>query len=178
MERDKENLMFEYAFSEKAIRNNNISLKIFVLFIIICLCFAMYMSGFSTSSLWFCFSCIIFSVFLSLYSIMYVRRLATESYLEITSDGILKCVFKGRKEISYPIDEIRSIEESSFKDARKKHATVPIVINNIGDDLYPPEGVLITFNRALIKSVLPVYFNPADIEGFISAIRKRIKPVE
>ena len=107
---------------------------------------------------------------------MYVRRLATESYLEITSDGILKCVFKGRKEISYPIDEIRSIEESSFKDARKKHATVPIVINNIGDDLYSPEGVLITFNRALIKSVLPVYFNPADIEGFISAIRKRIKP--
>ena len=175
---DNENLRFEYAFSEKAIRNNNLSLKIFVLFIIVCLCFAMYMSGFSTSSLWFCFSFIIFFVLLSLYSIMNLRRLATRSYLEITSDGILKCVFKGRKEVSYPINEIKTIEKSSFKDARKKHAAVPVVIQNIGYALYPPAGVLITFNRACIKSVIPVYFSPKDIEGFISAIRQRIDQAE
>ena len=175
---ENENLRFECAFSEKAIRNNNLSLKIFVLFLIICLCFSMYMSGFSTISLWYSFSCIIFSVLLSLYSMMYVRKMAKRSYLEITTDGILKCVYYGRKEVSYPIKEMRLIEESSFKDARKKYASVPIVLNSKGDDLYPPEGVLITFNRAWIKSVFPVYFNPVNIEGFISAIRKRIKPAE
>ena len=108
---------------------------------------------------------------------MYVRRLANGSYFEITSDGILRCKFKGRKEIIYPINEIKAIEPATIKDVEKKYATFPIVLDR-WNELFPPEGVLITFNRAWIKSVRPVFFNPADIEGFISAIRKRIKPAE
>ncbi|MDE6551625.1 MAG: hypothetical protein K2K98_01485 [Muribaculaceae bacterium] len=103
-----------------------------------------------------------------------LRKLANGSYLEIISDGILKCVFNGRKEVRYPINEIRSIEESSLKDAERKYATFPMVLNTKGEELYPPEGVLITFNRAWIKSVFPVYFNPADIQGFMSTIRERM----
>ena len=109
---------------------------------------------------------------------MYVRRLATGSYFEITSDGILRCKFKGRKELIYPINEIKAIEAASIKDVEKKYATFPIVLNTKGEELYPPEGVLITFNRAWIKSVFPVYFNPADREGFIYAIRQRIESAE
>ena len=174
MERDNENLRFECAFSEKAINNNKLTGKIFILFIIILVCFVMYTSDITKLNLWFSFSLTIITVLLSLYSMMYVRKLAKGSYLEITSDGILKCVFKGRKELIYPINEIKAIEQATIKDVEKKYATFPIALDR-WNELYPPEGVLITFNRAWIKSIFPVFFNPVDIEGFISAIRTRIK---
>lgn len=128
-------------------------------------------------NIWFSLALIVFTVLMDAYNLIYLKRLSSGSYLEITSDGILKCIYKGRKEVSYPINEIISIEESSFKDARKKRATVPIQVDHWGD-LYPSEGVSITFNRAWIKSIFPVYFNPADREGFIYAINERIKLAE
>ena len=175
MEGNNENIRFECAFSEKAIRNNNLTLKIYVLVMSFILFFIAYMNGFTKLNLWLTFFYIIFIVFMSLFGMMNVKRLASESYLEITSDGQLKCKFKGIKEICYPVNEIKTIEESSYKEAIKRHATFPATLNTRGNDLNPTEGVLITFNRAWIKSIFPVFFNPADISGFISAIRQRIE---
>ena len=177
MERDNENLRFECAFSEKTIRNNKLWLMIYTILVILILCLVIRSSGMTPLNIWFSLALIVFTVLMDAYSLIYVKRLSSGSYLEITSDGILKCVYKGRKEVSYPINEIISIEESSFKDARKKRATVPIQVDRCGD-LFPSEGVSITFNRAWIKSIFPVYFNPADREGFITAINERIKPAE
>ncbi|MDE7347626.1 MAG: hypothetical protein K2N48_12920 [Muribaculaceae bacterium] len=175
MEGENERLRFECAFSEKTIRNNRLWIIIYTILVILILCLAIWSSGLTPLNIWFSLALIVFTVLLDAYSIIYVKRLSSGSYLEITSDGILKCVYKGRKEVSYPINEIISIEKSPFKDARKKRAKVPIQVDKYGD-LYPSEGVLITFNRAWIKSIFPVYFNPANIEGFIYAINERIKP--
>ena len=174
---ENESLRFECAFSEKAIRNNRLWIMLYTIFVMLILCPVIWSSGTTPLNIWFSLALIVFTVLMDAYSIIYVKRLSSGSYLEITSDGILKCIYKGRKEVNYPINEIISIEESSFKDARKKRATVPIQVDRYGD-LYPSEGVLISFNRAWIKSIFPVYFNPADIEGFISAIRNRIKTTE
>ena len=126
-------------------------------------------------SLWLIFFYLIIIILMSGIGMISVRKLAKGSYIEITSDNLLKCKYKGRKEVSYPIKEIQSVEESSLTDAEKKYATFPVVLNTKGEELYPPTGVLITFNRSWIKSVFPVYFNPEDIQGFISAIRQRIE---
>lgn len=178
METVNEDLKFECAFSEKAMKNNSQFLTIYVASISIILCYVLWSSGITTLNLWFTFSFIAFMILIAVFSMTYVRRLAKGSYLEITSDGQLKCKFVGRKEECYPINEIKSIEPATIEEAQKKHATRPIGLNSKGDDYYPPTGVLITFNRAWIKSVFPVYFNPADIEGFISAIKKRIKTTD
>ncbi|MDE6018279.1 MAG: hypothetical protein K2G85_05655 [Muribaculaceae bacterium] len=178
MEGKNENIRFKCAFSEKAIKNNTLTMIIFIITLTIILFFSTRNSANTALSIWINLSYIVFVVLMSVVSFFCLKRMSRGSYLEITTDGILKCVYKGRKEVNYPINEIRSIEESSFKDARKKYATVPIVLNNRGDDLYPPEGVLITFNRAWIKSIFPVYFNPEDRVGFISAINERIKTAE
>lgn len=108
------------------------------------------------------------------YAVVYMNRLTRESHLEITDDGLLKCKYKGRATVSFPIKEIASIESASIDQASERYATFPVLLNNRGWELYPSEGVLITFNRRWIKSVFPVYFNPADIQGFISAV-KRVK---
>ena len=172
---DNENLRFECAFSEKAIRNNKSFIIIFTILLIIILCFVIKTSGKTPLNIWFSLALILFVVVSDAFSLFYVKRLSSGSYLEITSDGILKCVFKGRKEVSYPINEMRSIEESSLKEAIKRYARLPIALDR-WNELYPPEGVLITFDRAWIKSIFPVFFNPEDISGFISAIRQRIDP--
>lgn len=172
---ENESLRFECAFSEKAIRSNRLWIMIYTIFVILIICLIIWSSGTTPLNIWFSLALIIITVLLDAYSIIYEKRLSSGSYLEITSDGILKCLYKGRKEVSYPINEIISIEESSFKDARKKRATIPIQVDKCGD-LYPSEGVLISFNRAWIKSIFPVYFNPADVDGFIHAINERIKP--
>lgn len=174
---ENERLRFECAFSEKAIRNNRLWIMIYNILVILIICLIIWTSGTTPLNIWFSLALIIITVLLDAYSIIYVKRLSSGSYLEITSDGILKCVYKGRKEVSYPINEIISIEESSFKDARKKRATVPMQVDRWGD-LYPSEGVLISFNRAWIKSIFPVYFNPEDISGFISAIKQRMRLID
>ena len=131
--------------------------------------------GIATPLGWISFAMVILMVLLGVYSVYFVRKLARDSYFEITSDDRLICVYRGRAKIEYPIKEMVSIEEATFKDARQKHATVPVVLNSRGAELYPADGVLITFNRAWIKSIFPIYFNPADIEGFIGEIRQRMR---
>ncbi len=175
---EKENLRFECAFSKKTMKNNALTIIVFTIIMVAVLSYISWNAVNIRLSLWF--TCIYVFVILvtSIIGMLSVRRLAKGSYLEISSDGQLKCKFKGKKEVSYPINEIKTIEPATITDVEKKYATFPIVLNIRGDELYPSEGVLITFNRAWIKSVFPVYFNPVDIEGFISAIRKRIKPAE
>ena len=173
---DNENLRFECAFSEKAMKNNAISMIVFIIIMIAVLSYVSWNAINIRLSLWLASFYILVSSIMSIIGILSVRRLATGSYIEITSDGQLKCKFKGKREVGYPISEIKTIEPASIKDVEKKYATFPIVLNSRGAELYPPEGALITFNRSWIKSVFPVYFNPTDIEGFISAIRKRMNP--
>ncbi|MDE7347627.1 MAG: hypothetical protein K2N48_12925 [Muribaculaceae bacterium] len=177
MEGDNKNLRFECAFSKKAMKNNALTIIVFTIIIMAILSYVSWNSVNFKLSLWF--TCIYIFVILitSIIGMFSVRRLAKGSYLEISSDGQLKCKFKGKKEVSYPINEIKTIEPATIKDVEKKYATFPIVLNIRGDELYPTEGVLITFNRSWIKSVFPVYFNPKDIEGFIYAIKSRMIPL-
>lgn len=117
---------------------------------------------------------VIFAILIYSINVWIYNKLVNESYIEISEDGILYCKYHGHKAISYPISEIQSIKEGTLKD--NKYAVFPVVLNLYGDELYPETGVLITFNRSWIKSVFPVYFNPADIPGFISAIKQLMKP--
>lgn len=175
---ENENLRFECAFSKKAMKSNAVTLIVYTIVMTMILGYISWNASNTRLSIWLIFFYIVFIILISVIGMISERKLAKGSYMELTSDGMLRCKFKGSKEVSYPIKEIRSIEESSLKDAEKKYATFPTVLNIRGEELYPPTGVLITFNRAWIKSVFPVYFNPEDISGFISAIRKRIKPAE
>lgn len=106
-----------------------------------------------------------------------MNRMKEESYLEITADDNLNCIFKGRAPVSYPIREIQSIEEVTSEYASEKYATVPVLVNSRGWPTTPCKGVLITFNRAWYKSVFPVFFNPADIQDFISAVKDRMEVI-
>ena len=144
---------------------------LFTVIIAVLFCYA----GINSPTGWFCLMLTIICLSVAAYGIFYTRNLVKDSYLEITSDDTLRCCYRGRRKIEYPIKEIKFIEEATLKQAEKKHATFPIVLNTKGEELYPSEGVLITFNRAWIKSVFPVYFNPRDIEGFILAIKQRME---
>lgn len=162
--------IYRCSFSRKSIRENK---RVCVVLIISAIIF----SGCSIVYLedaWIGILISLFLIIMSVYSMTYVCRLTKQSYLEITSDGILNCVYKGRGNVRFPIKEIISIEEATIEQANKKHAVSPLNLNQWKWGLYPPKGVLITFSRTWLKSVFPVYFNPADISGFISAIKQRI----
>lgn len=178
MKGDNENMRFECAFSKKAIKSNALTLVVYTIIMTVILGYISWNANNTRLSIWLSFFYIVFIILTLVIGMISVRKLARDSYIELTSDDILRCRFKGSKEVSYPINEIRSIEESSLKNAEKKYATFPIVLNTKGEELYPQEGILITFNRAWIKSVFPVYFNPEDIPGFISAIKQRMKPTD
>lgn len=169
----RENLRFQCAFSKKGIRNNKIDCAAFIILAIIPFGYVCISLG----APWLCFAFVLFLVLILVFSWSYVNTLTTKSYLEITPDGILECNFKGRGTVSYPISEIISIEQISLAQAEKRYATFPTVLNSRGWELYPDEGVLITFNRTWLKSVFPVYFNPADIQGFMAAINGRRETV-
>ena len=165
------NLRFDCVFAEKGMRKN-------VIFAIAYLCVMVMVIGVALAKSMGFLILIPVVVFLSLVSVWifrYTNKLSRESYLEITADGKLNCIFKGRSSVSYPINEIQSVEESSSENADKKYATVPVVVNSRGWEVYPEKGVLITFNRAWHKSVFPVFFNPADVQGFIAAIKSKME---
>lgn len=162
------NIRFECAFSEKAIKSNTRAIIYPMIFYCV---FVVLMGSWLLLAILIIFTTLIYSI-----NVWSYNKLVNESYIEISEDGILYCKYNGHKAISYPISEIQSIKEGTLND--NKYAVFPVVLNLYGDELYPPTGVLITFNRAWIKSVFPVYVNPLDIEGFISSIRQRIKPVE
>ena len=170
MESMGENQKFELSFSEKAVRINEITVILFVIPIILMFSYVSIKYGAG----WIIFPLNLMLILTAIFGIYYVRRLVRESYFTITSDNRLICVYKGRTKIEYPVKEISKIEEGTFEQAIQKHAMFPVVLSR-GEELYPSKGVLITFNRAWIKSIFPVYFNPRDIEGFILAIKQRME---
>ncbi len=161
------NLKFECAFSQSAVRNNTIVVVVMSLLVIIPFGYL----GIKLGG-WIGIMLVLLFVGLSIYSLVYTNLLTHESYLEITEEGLLICKYKGCATVSFPIKEITSIESASLEQANERYAKVPVLLNSRGWELYPSEGVLITFNRKWIKSVFPVYFNPADIQGFISAVKR------
>lgn len=164
------NLKFKCSFSKKAIKDNVITLSVFIVLTIVIIGYICNASG-----VWYSLIVLPFSVIPMAIGIAYLRRLVKESYLELTSDNILKCKYKGHREVCYPITEIKRIKAVTLKQAEKEFALFPVILNSKGEELYSENGVLITFNRSWIKSVFPIYFNPEDAEGFIAAIRQRIK---
>lgn len=167
MNTDGCNIRFQCAFSRKGIRNNTIACTTFILlWVVFCVSVRV-----DSDDLWKCVIITLFVVMTSVYSLLYVYRLKTGSYLEITTDGIIKCVYIGST-VSYPVKEIVTVEEVTLKQAGKRFAISQVALNSRSWQLYPSSGVLITFNRAWLKSVFPVYFNPSDISGFISAVNK------
>ena len=171
MESKVENQKFELAFSEKAIRTNTLTIGIFSVIVVLAFGYACVKS----KAGWVLYALVLIPMLASIYSVYCLRRLVKGSYFEITSDGRLVCIYNGRVKIEYPIKEIINIEEATLKQAERKYARFPVVLNTRGEELYPSNGVLITFNRSWIKSVFPVYFNPADVQGFMSAIRQRME---
>lgn len=161
-----DNLRFKCAFSEAAVNHNSTVVTVGFVVLAIFVAFVGIQSGGWVPGIVLASLVVIFM----LYSRRYMGRLTRESYLEITPDGELRCVYTGRATVTYPIREITSVAPSSLEEARKKYAGVPVVFNSRGEELYPPEGVLITFSRKWIKSIFPVYFNPADVQSFIAAI--------
>ena len=170
MESMGENQKFELSFSEKAVRINEITVILFVIPIILMFSYVSIKHGAG----WIIFPLNLMLILTAIFGIYYVRRLVRESYFTITENRLI-CVYKGRTKIEYPIKEISKIEEVTLEQVKQKHAKYPLALNNKGYELFPPKGVLITFNRAWIKSIFPVYFNPRDIEGFILAIKQRME---
>ena len=164
------NQTFELNFSEKAFRNNQITATLYVVITVLSFSYV----GIKHGAGWIMLTLNLMLILTVIYCIYYGRRLVRESYFKITSDNRLICVYKGRAKIEYPIKEIIKIEEVTLKQAELRHARFPVILNNRGEEVYPSNGVLITFNRAWIKSVIPIYFNPRDIEGFIHAIKQRM----
>ena len=164
------NLVFKCSFSKKAIKSNVVTVSVFIVLTIVIVGYFCIASG-----VWYGLLIVLpFPVF-AMVMVAYLRRLVKESYLEITSDNILKCKYKGRRIVCYPIKEIKTIKEATLKQAEKEYALFPVILNSKGEELYSEKGVLITFNRSWIKSVFPIYFNPEDVGGFIAAIRQRMK---
>lgn len=162
------NLKFECSFSKKAIKDNVVTMSVFIVIAIVIGSYLCIVSG-----VWFGLIVLLLPIAIMAFNILYFRMLVENSYLEITNDNILKCKYKGRSEVCYPIKEIKSIKETTLKQAEEQFALFPVVLNSRGEEYYPEMGVLITFNRSWIKSVFPIYFNPKDVEGFIAAIRER-----
>ena len=165
-----ENQKFELSFSEKAVRSNERTAILIGIPTILIFGYV----GIKHGAGWIMFTLNLILILTVIYCLYYGRRLVRESYFKITSDNRLICVYKGRAKIEYPIKEIIKIEEVTLKQAELRHARFPVILNNRGEEVYPSNGVLITFNRAWIKSVIPIYFNPRDIEGFIHAIKQRM----
>ena len=170
MDPSVDNQKFELRFSEKAVRNNTITVILYTVIIV-----PLIYVGAKSVGGWVNVTLMLILMLTALYSVCYVRRLVRGSYFEITSDSRLICIYNGRAKIEYPIKEIINIEEATLKQAERKYARFPVVLNTRGEELYPSNGVLITFNRSWIKSVFPVYFNPADVQGFMSAIKRRME---
>ena len=166
MNGDSDNLRFRCAFSQRGIRKYNIKYgAVCLAMILLCGWIAVIIGD------WLCMVPPLIFIIASVYNLNYVEKLVTESYLEITSDGTLMCVYKWRGTAKYPIKEILSIEAISVRD---RECTIPKSITGQHDpNLYPDEGVLIYFNRKWIKSIYPVFFNPEDIHGFICAINQK-----
>lgn len=169
MDPSVDNQKFELRFSKKAVRNNTITVILYTVIIV-----PLIYVGAKSVGGWVNVTLMLILMLTALYSVCYVRRLVRGSYFEITSDSRLICIYKGRTKIEYPINEIINIEEATLKQAKRKHAAFP-VIDSRGIELYPSRGVLISFNRRWIKSIFPVYFNPADVQGFMSAIKRRME---
>ncbi|MBD5335456.1 MAG: hypothetical protein HDR96_08730 [Bacteroides sp.] len=170
MDPSVDNQKFELRFSEKAVRNNTITVILYTVIIV-----PLIYVGAKSVGGWVNVTLMLILMLTALYSVYCLRRLVKGSYFEITSDGRLVCIYNGRAKIEYPIKEIINIEEATLKQAERKYARFPVVLNTRGEELYPSNGVLITFNRSWIKSVFPVYFNPADVQGFMSAIKRRME---
>lgn len=168
MENHPDNIKFKCAFSKKGITTNIKICIAFIVFTALCICYVCSSAG----GAWIGAAFILILILILALCVRSVYRLIEGSYLEITADGLLKCNYKGHRAVCYPIKEICSIEAVTLDQAGERHATFPVVLNTKGAELYPSDGVLITFNRAYLKSVFPVFFNPADIQGFISAIRQ------
>ena len=166
---NSDNLKFKCSLSKKAIKRNALIPWLYLAPVLV---FSGYICA-ATGSWMLLFGLITFFCLLSAFNVWYTGKLE-EGYLEITCDNELKCKYLGYPKVSFPIKEIKSIEAISLKEAEERHARYPVVLNNKGEDLYPENGVLITFNRSWIKSIFPLYFNPQDIEGFIAAMRERM----
>ena len=170
MESMGENQKFELDFSEKAVRSNEWTIILLVILPILLTCCV----GIKDGAGWIIFAINLIVLLTAIFGIYFERRLVRECYFTITENRLI-CVYKGRTKIEYPIKEISKIEEVTLEQVKQKHAKYPLALNNKGYELFPPKGVLITFNRAWIKSIFPVYFNPRDIEGFILAIKQRME---
>lgn len=164
-----DNLKFECSFSKKAIKKNAIIMSLSIVPAIV-------VNGcFMVLGIWIGLILLVLPIAAIAFGVAYMRRVVEDSYLVITVDDILKCKYKGRSEVSYPIREIKTIKEATLKQAEEEFARFPVVLNSRGEEYYSEKGVLITFNRSWIKSVFPIYFNPKDVDGFIAAIRERMK---
>ncbi len=163
----KENEIFICAFNERAMRANTIEGLSVMLVVFL---FMSVVSG----NVWVSLGFLTFYLLFVWWMLYTNKSIVTKSFFEISEDGILKCWVSGKLYKSYPIKEIKSIERTNEEGKTKHHCSYTMVYNSKGRDIIPGDGVMIYFNRKWYKSVMPVFFNPEDIDGFISAIKNRL----
>ncbi len=163
----KENEIFKCAFNERAMRANAIEglLVMFVYFLLI---------GSALKNVWISLGFLAFFLLLAWWIIYSNKSIVTKSFYELSEDGMLKCWSRGKVRRAYPIKEIKSIERTNVAGKKKSYFSYPILYQRSGRDIIPGDGVMIFFNRKWYKSVIPVFFNPGDLDGFISAIENRL----
>ncbi len=100
-----------------------------------------------------------------------VHKIRTKSYIELIDNKIVFKRWMCRK-VSYPIDKIESIQVVDFDtdvvDKQTQDYMLPVAMGKV--DLYPRKCVIVFFERKWIKSVRPVFFNPANPELFAQTL--------
>lgn len=96
-----------------------------------------------------------------------VHMIRTKSYIALIDNEIVVKRWMCRK-VSFPIDKIESVRVVDFDtdvvDKQTKDYRLPMAMGRV--NLYPQKGVIVFFDRKWIKSVQPIFFNPADPERF------------
>lgn len=99
----------------------------------------------------------------------YIRK---KSYICLTSDEIIVNVWS-RKTIRYPLSQVEKVQTVDFDNDPSapdiNHYRLPLAFGR-GGEIIPSCGVLLYFNRAYLKSVLPIFFWPADPDIFADTL--------
>lgn len=116
----------------------------------------------------------LFVLAMPIYWSAIIHQIRTKSFIYLTDNEIVVKVW-GRREKTFPINEIEAVEIVDFDkdvvDKRMKYYTLPVSFGR-GGDIIPNRGVLVFFKKKWIKSVHPVFFNPADSERFANALNE------
>lgn len=100
-----------------------------------------------------------------------VHMIRTRSFITLTDKEIVVKRWMSHR-VSYPIDKIECVRVVDFDtdhvDKLTQYYRLPMPMGRV--NLYPQKGVIVFFDRKWIKSVHPVFFNPANTRLFAQTL--------